>query len=65
VYRSGKAFTGAGRTFQFQEKPDSPVSERYLDFVYQPIKDSRGKVTGIFVEGIDMTDRQHRTPVPG
>ena len=30
---------------------------RYLDFVYQPIKDEGGNVTSIFVEGVDITDR--------
>ena len=29
----------------------------YVDFVYQPIKDADGKVTGIFVEGVDVTAR--------
>lgn len=57
VYRSGEAFTAAGRPVQLEEAPGGPVSERLLDFVYQPIKDSTGQVTGIFVEGIDMTDR--------
>jgi hypothetical protein len=61
VYRSGNAFTAAGRPVQLQETPGGPVSERLLDFVYQPIKDSTGQVTGIFVEGIDMTDR---APLP-
>ena len=28
-----------------------------LDFVYQPVFDGEGKVSGIFVEGIDVTDR--------
>jgi signal transduction histidine kinase/CheY-like chemotaxis protein len=29
--------------------------EHYIDFVYQPIADAQGKVTGIFVEGFDVT----------
>ncbi|MCJ2066004.1 PAS domain-containing protein [Methylobacterium sp. J-088] len=29
--------------------------ERFLDFVYEPIRDDAGKVTGIFVEGHDVT----------
>ena len=33
------------------------ISERYVDFVYQPIKDDEGKVTGVFVLGADVTDR--------
>jgi signal transduction histidine kinase/CheY-like chemotaxis protein len=31
------------------------LEERFIDFVYQPIKDATGKVTGIFVEGYDVT----------
>jgi PAS domain S-box-containing protein len=29
-----------------------------LDFVYQPIKDAKGNVTSIFVEGADVTERR-------
>jgi len=31
------------------------VRARYVDFVYQPIDDEDGRVTGIFVEGHDVT----------
>src|SRR3546814_7677909 len=31
--------------------------ERLLDFVYQPIRDARGEVSGIFVEATDSTER--------
>jgi PAS domain-containing protein len=64
VCRSGTAVIGKGRTVQLQDTPGGPITDRYLDFVYQPIKDSTGKVTGIFVEGIDMTDRQPRAMLP-
>jgi PAS domain S-box-containing protein len=32
--------------------------ERFLDFVYQPVTDALGTVTGIFVQGTDVTDRR-------
>ena len=35
----------------------SPGDERFVDFIYQPIKDENGEVTGIFVAGADVTDR--------
>ena len=38
---------------------EEPVEERLIDFVYQPIKDSNGNVTDIFVEATDVTDRFH------
>ena len=31
---------------------------RYLDFVYQPVRDADGAVTGIFVLGSDVTERK-------
>lgn len=57
VYRSGEPYVAAGTQFAMQLTPDAPVSQRYLDFVYQPIKDACGEVTGIFVEGTDVTER--------
>ena len=40
-----------------QVAPDGPVDERFVDFVYQPMIDAAGAVTGIFVEGYDVTER--------
>lgn len=57
VYASGEAFTASGARYTFRvQGSDSPI-ERFVDFVYQPIKDSMGSVTGIFVEGVDVTTR--------
>ena len=33
--------------------------ERFADFLFQPIIDGIGQVTGIFVHGSDVTDRMH------
>ena len=57
VFTSGKANTIFGAPIVFQEAPDSPARERLIDFVYQPIRDASGAVSGIFVEGSDVTDR--------
>ena len=54
VYRSGKAFTTTGARFEFVGANERRV-ERYVDFVYQPITDAEGTVTGIFMEGFDVT----------
>lgn len=37
--------------------PAGPLVDRYVDFVYQPLKDEKGHVTGIFVLGADVTNR--------
>jgi PAS domain S-box-containing protein len=57
VYRTGQPYTARGAKFDVQIVPGGTIDERYLDFVYQPIKDTSGAVSGIFVEGVDVTDR--------
>jgi two-component sensor histidine kinase len=56
VYASGKSFVGRRVPISFQNDNSELAQERYLDFVYQPIADGRGTVSGIFVEGSDVTD---------
>ncbi|MGZ5180644.1 MAG: PAS domain-containing protein [Ramlibacter sp.] len=56
VFRSGDAYSAFGSRFTVQQD-DGSVSERVVDFVYQPIRDVDGRVTGIFVDGFDVTGR--------
>lgn len=58
VYRTGKPFLGNDMRILFQVKPGVPVSEHYLDFVYQPLREADGSVSGIFVHGVDLTERK-------
>ncbi len=58
VYRSGEPFVGTALPVRLQREPEGPLEERYVDFVYQPIRDAAGDVTGIFVEGSDVTGRK-------
>ncbi len=55
VYSSGEAFVGRSTPFAIQPTPGAAPEDRFLDFVYQPIRNAEGVVTGIFVEGIDVT----------
>ena len=57
VYRSGRPFAANGAKIGIQAVPGGPVHDHYIDFVYQPIRSAEGEVTGIFVEGADVTDR--------
>lgn len=57
VRHSGKAYTATGARISLELEPGGPVCDRFVDFVYQPIKDDAGSVTGIFVLGADVTDR--------
>ncbi|HSC62726.1 MAG TPA: PAS domain-containing protein [Caldimonas sp.] len=57
VFASGQAYRANGARLEVQTAPDGPWEHRYLDFVYQPIKEAGGAVTGIFVLGADVTLR--------
>jgi two-component sensor histidine kinase/PAS domain-containing protein len=58
VYRSGEPFAGRQQPLLIRRKPDGPVEQAYVDFIYQPVKDSQGTVTGIFAEGNDVTEQR-------
>ena len=57
VFRTGRPHKATAARFDVQATPGGQVNERYLDFVYQPITDAHGAVSGIFVEGHDVTER--------
>ena len=57
VFQTGIAFTSEAAKYLVQATPGAPVDERYIDFVYQPVTDADGRITGIFVEGHDVTQR--------
>jgi signal transduction histidine kinase/ActR/RegA family two-component response regulator len=58
VYATGEPFVGHALPVRLQREPEGPLEERYIDFVYQPIRDENGQVNGIFVEGSDVTARK-------
>lgn len=58
VYSSGEPFIGRGVEIELQLMAGGPLKKAFLDFIYQPMKDENGRVTGIFVEGSDVTDRK-------
>ena len=57
VFASGEAYSTFGAAITLQPSPDVPTRKHLIDFVYQPIKDQNGVVTGIFVQGSDVTER--------
>ncbi len=58
VYRSGTAFIARAAPIRIPGRGDPSDAPRYLDFVYQPMRDERGEVTGVFVLGSDVTERK-------
>jgi signal transduction histidine kinase/PAS domain-containing protein/ActR/RegA family two-component response regulator len=59
VYSTGEPFIGRGLSLKVQREPGSQPVERFANFVYQPIIEADGSISGIFVEGSDVTE-QHR-----
>jgi signal transduction histidine kinase/CheY-like chemotaxis protein len=57
VYATSKPFVGRSMLIDLQRMPGAAVERRYVDLVYQPVTDADGKVSGIFVEGADVTER--------
>ena len=62
VYRSGEPYVGLSAPVALIRVPGGAPEERFLDFIYQPIRDRDGAVIGIFVEGSDVTERVRCAP---
>jgi PAS domain S-box-containing protein len=56
VYRTGEPFVGRKMRLILQTGVSEISFEHYLDFVLQPILSQDGEVTGIFVDGSDVTE---------
>ncbi|AEG91659.1 hybrid sensor histidine kinase/response regulator [Ramlibacter tataouinensis] len=57
VYASGEPFTGRAVRLVVQKEPGGPLAERFVDLVYQPVRDASGQVVGIFAQGNDVTEQ--------
>jgi PAS domain S-box-containing protein len=57
VFQTGEPFIGRELSVQLQWEPDAPLENRFVDFVYQPILEANGSVSGIFAHGFDITEQ--------
>jgi PAS domain S-box-containing protein len=55
VFRTGEPFLGKAVKVSLQSEPGGPLRDAFLDFVYQPMFSEQGDVTGILVQGYDVT----------
>jgi PAS domain S-box-containing protein len=53
AYATGEPFTARSLPIRFVGED----SDRYLDFLYQPIRDQAGAITGLFVGGYEVSDQ--------
>jgi PAS domain S-box-containing protein len=55
VFASGQPYRSTGARLLLDPPSGGPPDERFMEFIYQPLFDGPGQVTGIFVEGTDIT----------
>ena len=57
AYTTGEPYVSTAAAIDLRREPGGPLERRYLDFIYQPISDENGEITGIFAEGHDVTNQ--------
>ncbi|NYJ09542.1 signal transduction histidine kinase/DNA-binding response OmpR family regulator [Rhizobium leguminosarum] len=58
VFQSGKAYLGRNLPVYLQRAAGEEPEERFVNLIYQPIIDADGEVSGIFVDGFDVTHQK-------
>ncbi len=57
VYQTGQTCTERGARLFLRRTHETGFAGAVLDLVFQPIRDARGQVAGVFIEGNDVTER--------
>jgi signal transduction histidine kinase len=63
VYQTGEPFIGRCTPIQLARLGSEVLDQRFLDFVYQPMRDGDGTVSGIIVLGVDVTEAKRAEKV--
>jgi PAS domain S-box-containing protein len=56
VIKTGEPVKGEGARFDVTWAEGQAPDERYVDFVYQPLREEDGSISGIIVMGVDITE---------
>jgi PAS domain S-box-containing protein len=57
VYATGQPFVGRGLHAELQLTPGAQKEDRFIDLVYQPIRNHEGNMVGLLAQGVDVTER--------
>lgn len=57
VWETGSPYIGKAARIRLDNEGEGRGEERFLDFIYQPIFDDGGTVTGVLVQGHDVTEQ--------
>ncbi|GHA20538.1 hypothetical protein GCM10007989_14530 [Devosia pacifica] len=58
VRQTGEPYIGRGVQIALAKHADGELEQAYLDFIYAPLRDADGAVTGVFVQGHDITEQK-------
>ena len=56
VRRTGEPYVGRETWLQLRRRPEGPLEDACLNFIYQPIRDAAGQVDTLFVHAVEVTD---------
>jgi PAS domain S-box-containing protein len=56
VYESAEPYVGSRTPVLLQRVAGAALEERWVDFIFQPVRDQEGAVRGIFIQGTDVTE---------
>jgi two-component system sensor kinase FixL len=56
VYTTGRRTVGNNTPIRLLRGPNGEAETRYIDFIYEAVRDATGKVVGLFCEGSDITE---------
>jgi PAS domain S-box-containing protein len=58
VYQGGETFEGSNERLMLRAGDGGPgLQEHFVDFVYMPLREPDGAVSGVLVHGVDVTER--------
>ncbi|ELR68569.1 Multi-sensor Hybrid Histidine Kinase [Fulvivirga imtechensis AK7] len=56
VYSTGEPYIGNETLLRVDKHGNGIMQDVYVNFIYQPLKNAKGEVTGIFAQGVDVTE---------
>lgn len=56
VFQTGESFEGNEMPVLLHRQPDAPLEERFVNLVYQAMRNPDGTIHGVFTHGVDVTD---------
>ncbi|RYG34813.1 MAG: PAS domain S-box protein, partial [Burkholderiales bacterium] len=56
VYASGETFRVTAAEVRYRRGPAAPEQTRFLSFIYAPLYNEHKAVTGVFCQGVDVTE---------